>query len=95
MNKQDKVVKYLSYSFEKMRIIQGAMIYSVLVLFMIVGIIAGNIILSLAYFVPVVVLYVVCFIYYYKKLSKSKQRIRSSIVVAALRLLCIPTSMVG
>lgn len=88
--RDDKVIRRYGYKFERARLVQGTIIHVVLIALLVAGALDGitTAIVTLA-LGPVV--YIVLLGYYFHKL----RAVRKALVIATLRMITLPSSLVG
>ena len=89
--RDDKVYKYKAHTFEHARIVQGTLIYFVVVVLIVGGFFSGQARAATLVALAVVSTYALLVLLYVHR----RQPLNDALVLAFLRLLTLPTSMVG
>lgn len=86
-----RIVHYEGYSFEHARLVQGIIIFLAILGMSIIGLATGEIIAGLGAIGIVLIVYLSYSIYYFVKL----RTLKSALVVALMKMITLPTSMIG
>lgn len=88
--RDDKTVTVYGRKFERARLVQGCLIYALLLFFVIFGIVT-HAVESYVILASLIAVYASVCVYYLNKVKGVKK----AVILSALRLLVLPTSMIG